>query len=67
VAIVVPVITGFVMVKDFIFLRDGDAPKYVIALVAIIWGVCDVALIYYITNWLIENFPLNGWHFNNAR
>ncbi len=57
VAIIVPVITGYVMVKGFIFLRDGDAPKYVIALVAIIWGVGGVALIYYITNWLIEKLP----------
>jgi len=57
VAIIVPVITGYVMVKGFIFLRDGNAPKYVIALVAIIWGVGGVALIYYITNWLIEKLP----------
>ncbi len=59
VAIVVPVITGYVMIRGFIFLRDGEAPKYVIALVAIIWGVGGVALIYYITNWLIEKLPPN--------
>ncbi|MFN2111729.1 MAG: carbohydrate ABC transporter permease, partial [Anaerolineales bacterium] len=29
----------------------------VIALVAIIWGVGGVALIYYVTNWLIEKLP----------
>jgi len=57
VAIIVPVITGIVMIRGFIFLRDGEAPKYVIALVAIIWGVGGVALIYYITNWLIEKLP----------
>ncbi len=57
VAILVPAITGYVMVRGFIFLRDGNAPKYVIALVAIIWGVGGVALIYYITNWLIEKLP----------
>ncbi|MFL7812312.1 MAG: carbohydrate ABC transporter permease [Anaerolineales bacterium] len=57
VAVVVPIITGYVMIKGFIFLRDGQAPKYVIALVAIIWGVGGVALIYYITNWLIEKLP----------
>jgi alpha-glucoside transport system permease protein len=56
-AVIVPLVTGFVMVKGFIFLRDGEAPKYVIALVAIIWGVGGVALIYYITNWLIEKLP----------
>jgi hypothetical protein len=57
VAVIVPVITGYVMVKGFIFLRDGEAPKYVIALVAIIWRVGGVALIYYITNWLLEKLP----------
>ena len=57
VAIIVPVITGYVMVKGFIFLRDGEAPKYIIALVAIIWGVGGVALIYFVTNWLIEKLP----------
>ncbi len=57
VAIIVPLITGFVMIKGFIFLRDGNAPKYVIALVAIIWGVGGVALIYFVTNWLIEKLP----------
>lgn len=56
-AIIVPLITGFVMIKGFIFLRDGNAPKYVIALVAIIWGVGGVALIYFVTNWLIEKLP----------
>ncbi|MEE8356157.1 MAG: sugar ABC transporter permease [Anaerolineales bacterium] len=57
VVFIVPVITGIVMIRGFIFLRDGDAPKYVITLVAIIWGVGGVALIYYITNWLIEKLP----------
>jgi len=57
VALLVPSITVFIMIKGFIFLRDGDAPKYIIALVAIIWGVGGVALIYFITNWLIEKLP----------
>ena len=57
VAVSVPVITGFVMIRGFIFLRDGAAPKSIIALVAIIWGVGGVALIYFVTNWLIEKLP----------
>jgi alpha-glucoside transport system permease protein len=56
-AIIVPVVTGYVMIQGFIFLRDGNAPKYVIALVAILWGVGGVALIYFITNWLLEQLP----------
>jgi alpha-glucoside transport system permease protein len=38
----------------FIFLRDSDAPKAVIAIVAIIWGVGGVAALYTIANWLVE-------------
>jgi len=56
-SIVVPVVTFIVMWRGFIFLRDGNAPQLVIALVAIIWGVGGVALIYFVTNWLIEQLP----------
>jgi alpha-glucoside transport system permease protein len=56
-AIIVPVVTFVVMWRGFIFLRDGNAPKLVIAVVAIIWGVGGVALIYFVTNWLIERLP----------
>lgn len=54
IALIVPVVTFVIMWRGFIFLREGDAPQLVIALVAIIWGVGGVALIYFVTNWLIE-------------
>lgn len=58
IAIFVPVVTFLVMWRTFIFLRDGDASKGVIAVVAIVWGVGGVALLYLLSNWLIEQLPL---------
>ena len=38
VSVAVPVITFIIMRWGFMFLRDSEAPKLVIALVAIVWG-----------------------------
>ena len=57
VALIVPAVTFIVLRFGFIFLRDSDAPKLVIALVAIIWGVGGVGVLFYVTNWLIELLP----------
>lgn len=56
-ALFVPVITFVVMWQVFIFLRDSEAPKLVIAVVAILWGVGGVALLFYISNWVVEQMP----------
>jgi alpha-glucoside transport system permease protein len=53
----VPVITFFVLWQVFIFLRDSEAPQIVIVLVAIIWGVAGVALLYVVSNWFVEQLP----------
>jgi alpha-glucoside transport system permease protein len=50
----VPVITFLVLWQVFIFLRDSEAPQIVIVLVAIIWGVAGVALLYVVSNWFVE-------------
>ena len=57
VSLIVPVFTFLVLWRGFIFLRDSDAPKIVIILVAILWGVGGVALLYWVSNWLIEKLP----------
>lgn len=57
VSLAVPFVTFIVMRWGFIFLRDGNAPKGVIALVAIIWGVGGVAVLYLMMNWLAERLP----------
>src|SRR5512133_2388522 len=53
----VPVITFLVLWQVFIFLRDSEAPQVVIVLVAIIWGVAGVALLYVVSNWFVEQLP----------
>ncbi len=53
-ALAIPIITFAVLYAGFIFLRDTDAPKLVVAVVAIIWGVGGVALLYTVSNWLVE-------------
>ena len=43
-----------VMYLGFIFLRAGDAPKWLVVVVAIVWGVGGVAALYWLFNWLVE-------------
>lgn len=47
-------IAFLVMYLGFDFLRAGSAPKWVIVLIAIIWGVGGVAALYWIFNWIVE-------------
>ena len=57
-AILLIAITFFVLYQGFLFLRAGNAPKWVIAIVAIVWGVGGVAILYFLFNWLVEQFSL---------
>ncbi|HVG01094.1 MAG TPA: sugar ABC transporter permease [Chloroflexia bacterium] len=57
VSLIVPLVAFFVLYQGFLFLRDSDAPKLVIALVAIVWGVGGVALLFVLSNWLVERLP----------
>jgi alpha-glucoside transport system permease protein len=54
ISLLVPILTFIVLWQVFIFLRDGNAPQLVIALVAIIWGVGGVALLFVMSNWVVE-------------
>jgi alpha-glucoside transport system permease protein len=56
-AIGIPAIAFFVLYQGFIFLRDSEAPRGFIALVAIVWGVGGVAVLYWIFNNLVEKLP----------
>ena len=56
-AFLIPVIAFVVLWQGFLFLRAGDAPKWIVALVAIVWGVGGIAALYWIFNWLIEMLP----------
>ncbi len=54
ISLFVPVVTFIVLWQGFIFLRDSEASKLIIALVAIVWGVGGVAILYLVSNWLVE-------------
>ena len=57
VSLIVPIITFLVLWKVFIFLRDSNAPQLVIVLVAILWGVGGIAILFVMTNWIVEQLP----------
>jgi alpha-glucoside transport system permease protein len=57
ISLFVPILTFVVLWQGFVFLRDSNAPKLIIVLVAIVWGVGGVALLYVVSNWLIEQLP----------
>ncbi|MDX1417906.1 MAG: hypothetical protein R3293_27140, partial [Candidatus Promineifilaceae bacterium] len=59
-AVSIPLIAFYVLYLGFLFLRDSQAPRGVIVLVAVIWGVGGVALLYWVFNNLVERLP-SGW------
>jgi alpha-glucoside transport system permease protein len=56
-AVIIPILAFAVIYYGFIFLRDTNAPKWVVALVAILWGVGGVALLYWVFNGIVERLP----------
>ncbi len=56
-AVAIPAIAFYVLYQGFLFLRDNQAPRSLIALVAIVWGVGGVAILYWIFNSLVEILP----------
>lgn len=57
ISLFVPAITFLVLWQIFIFLRDSNAPQLVIVLVAILWGVGGVAVLFIVSNWIVEQLP----------
>ncbi len=57
ISLFVPALTFVILWQGFIFLRDSKAPQLIIVLVAILWGVGGVALLYLVSNWLVEKLP----------
>lgn len=60
VVVAIPLLAFAVLYAGFVFLRAGDAPKWVITVVAIIWGVGGVALLFWLFNWLVEHLS-DAW------
>ena len=50
----VPFVTFVVLYAGFVFLRDSDAPRWITAVVAIVWGVGGVAALYFVSNTFVE-------------
>ncbi|MBN1286658.1 MAG: sugar ABC transporter permease [Anaerolineae bacterium] len=59
VSLIVPVITFVAMWQSFIFMRDSEASKVVIAVVALVVGVGGVWILYLVTNNLVEQTPVS--------
>lgn len=57
VAVVIPLIAFLVIYQGFLFLRDSDAPKWIITIVAIAWGVGGIAVLYWVFNGIVERLP----------
>lgn len=57
ISLFVPAVTFLVLWQIFMFLRDSNAPQLVIVLVAILWGVGGVAVLFVVSNWLVEQLP----------
>ncbi|MFO7624200.1 MAG: sugar ABC transporter permease [Anaerolineales bacterium] len=57
ISLFVPILTFLVLWQGFVFLRNSNAPQVVLILVAILWGVGGVALLFLVSNWLVEQLP----------
>lgn len=57
-AVLIPLIAFYILYQGFLFLRAGNAPKSVISVIAIVWGVGGVAMLYWIFNWIVEMLPV---------
>jgi alpha-glucoside transport system permease protein len=56
-AIIIPLIAFAVIYYGFLFLKDSDAPRWLITIIAIIWGVGGVAVLYWVFNGIVEQLP----------
>ncbi|MGV7977217.1 MAG: carbohydrate ABC transporter permease [Anaerolineaceae bacterium] len=57
ISVLVPAITFLVLWQGYLFLQRAAAPQIVQVLMAIVWGVGGVALLYVVTNWLVMKLP----------
>lgn len=56
-AVIIPLLAFAAIYYGFLFLRDSEAPRWVITIVAIIWGVGGVAVLYWVFNGFVERLP----------
>jgi alpha-glucoside transport system permease protein len=58
-AAVLVVVTFIGLYAGFVFLRDSNADRIVIAITAILWGVGGIAALYFVFNNIVEKLPGN--------
>jgi alpha-glucoside transport system permease protein len=58
ISLFVPLVTFLILWQVFLFLRDADIPLWITALIAIAWGVGGVLALFSISNYVIEQLPL---------
>ncbi len=57
ISLFVPFVTFIVLWQGYLFLQRAEAPQIIQVIVAIIWGVGGVALLYLVANWLVLKLP----------
>jgi len=57
ISLFVPIVTFIVLWQGYLFLQRAQAPQIVQVLVAIVWGVGGVAVLYLVANWLVLKLP----------
>lgn len=57
VSLFVPLVLFFALWRVFLFLRDSQSPTWLIASVAILWGVGGALALFFTPNWVIERLP----------
>jgi len=57
VSVLIPAVAFLVLRQGFLFLRDSNAPKVLIVVVAVLWGVGGIGLLYWVGNWVVERMP----------
>jgi alpha-glucoside transport system permease protein len=58
ISLFVPALTFIVLWQGYLFLSKSQAPQLVLVIVAIVWGVGGVALLYLVANWLVNKLPI---------
>lgn len=57
ISLFVPIVTFLVLWQGYLFLSRTEAPQIFQVIVAIVWGVGGVALLYVVANWLVLKLP----------
>jgi alpha-glucoside transport system permease protein len=58
ISIIVPAILIIVFYAGYMFLSRSQAPQIIMVIIAIVWGVGGVALLYLVANWLVLKLPV---------